>query len=57
MSIDKNQQRELDFSNRKIEVYPDTPEEIASLIAEAGLTIEKQFETEFALIFAARKGA
>jgi len=57
LSIDKNQQRELDFSNRKIEVYPDTPEEIASLIAEAGLTIEKQFETEFALIFAARKGA
>jgi hypothetical protein len=35
---------------------PDTPDNIASLLIESGLNIEKQFDTEFAVIFAARKG-
>lgn len=56
LSIDKNRQDEIDFGNRKITVYPDTPEEINLLLTGAGLTIEKQFETEFACVFAARKG-
>ncbi len=60
LSIDKNQQMEIDYASgygsRKIVVYPDTPEEITALITEAGLNIEKQFETEFALIITARKG-
>lgn len=56
LSIDKNQQTEINFGNRRIIVCPDTPEEITALIAEAGLTIEKQFETEFAVIFVATKG-
>jgi len=55
LSIDKNQQTEIDYGTRKISVYPDKPDEINSLLTKAGLTIEKQFETEFAVIFAARK--
>lgn len=56
LSIDKNQQKEIDYDNRKIAVYPDTAEEITALFNEAGLNIENQFETEFAMIFAAKKG-
>jgi ubiquinone/menaquinone biosynthesis C-methylase UbiE len=56
LSISKDQQTSLDFGGRQIEVYPDTAEAIASLLVEAGLIIETQFETEFAVIFAARKG-
>lgn len=56
LSIDKNQQTEIDYGNRKIAVYPDTAEEIVALITEAGLNIENQFETEFTIIFTARKG-
>ena len=55
LSISKSQQKEIDYGNRRIIVYPDTPEEITALIVEAGLTIGKQFETEFAVIFAATK--
>ncbi|MDD4494606.1 MAG: non-canonical purine NTP pyrophosphatase [Eubacteriales bacterium] len=56
LSIDKNQQSEIDLGNRKITVYPDEPKEIALLLTEAGLSIEKQFETDFAVIFVAKKG-
>lgn len=56
LSINKNRQTEIDYGNRKIQVYPDTSEEISSLLTEAGLIIEKQFETEFAVIFVAKKG-
>jgi SAM-dependent methyltransferase len=55
LSISKEQQTILDFGNRQIEVYPDTPEEIATLLIGTGLTIEKQFETEFAVVFVAQK--
>lgn len=55
LSVDKNQQTYIDFENRWITVYPDTPEEITALIAENGLILEKQLETEFAVIFAARR--
>ena len=56
LSVSKEQQTMLDFGNRKIEIYPDTPEEITFLLTESGLMIEKTFETEFAVIFAAMKG-
>lgn len=56
LSIDKNQQAEIDYGARKISVYPDTPDEINSLLTQAELIIEKKFETEFAVIFTARKG-
>lgn len=56
LSIDKNQQTEIDYGTRKISAYPNTPDEINSLLTKAGLIIEKQFETEFAVIFTAGKG-
>jgi ubiquinone/menaquinone biosynthesis C-methylase UbiE len=56
LSIEKNQQTEIDYGSRKITVYPDTVEEITVLFTKAGLNIEKQFETEFAVIFTAKKG-
>jgi len=56
LSLDKNQQTEIDYGSRKVPVYPDDSEKTASLLTEAGLTIEMQFETEFAIIFVARKG-
>ncbi len=56
LSINKNTQTSIDFGDRKIEVYPDSTDETAALIAKAELTMEKQFETEFAVVFVARKG-
>ncbi len=56
LSIDKNQQAEIDYGNRKIAVYPDIVKEIVALISEAGLNIENQFETAYAIIFVVLKG-
>jgi len=56
LSIEKSQQEELDYGTRKIALYPDQPDEIIPLLNKAGLNIEEQFETEFAVVFAARKG-
>ena len=57
LSISKNQQIEIDYGTRRIPVFPDHPEEISELLTKSGLTIEQQIETEFAVIFAAVKGA
>jgi SAM-dependent methyltransferase len=57
LSINKEQQAMLDFGNRQIELYPNTPEEIVTFLTGAGFTVESQIETEFAVIFAAHKGA
>ncbi len=54
LSIDKNQSEFIDMGNRKIKIYPDNPVDICGHIEAAGLALEKQFETEFAVIFAAR---
>ena len=55
LSISKNQQTEIDYGSRKIAVYPDATEEITALLTDAGLSMEKQFETEFAVVFDAVK--
>jgi len=56
LSVSKKQQTEIDYGSRKIAVYPDKAEEITALFSEDRLNIENQFETEFAVIIAARKG-
>ncbi|MDD4164450.1 MAG: GNAT family N-acetyltransferase [Eubacteriales bacterium] len=56
LSIDKNQQTDIDYGTRRIPVFPDRPEEVSELLTKAGFTIEQQFETEFAVIFTAVKG-
>ncbi len=55
LSVSKSQDRVMDMKNRQVPLYPATQEKIASLLNEAGLAIEQQFETEFAVIFAVRK--
>lgn len=55
LSVDKNQSEYIDMGDRKVRIYPDDPAIIRSYIEAAGLVPEKQFETEFAVIFAAKK--
>jgi len=55
LSIDKNQNRYLDYGTRRIGVYPDTPEETVQYLRAAGLMITEQLETGHAHIFAAGK--
>ncbi len=55
LSIDKNQERFIDTGTRKIRTFPDTPEEIKTYIANSGLLLIEQYETEFAHIFVATK--
>ena len=50
LSISKSQDRILNYGDREIELYPDTLEQITTLLADANLTIKKKFETEFATI-------
>lgn len=55
LSIDKNQQRVIDFGNRKIEVYPDNKNNIELLLNNAGFVDINIIEIEFAHIFVAKK--
>ena len=51
LSISKEQQTIIDYGNRKLNVYPDTSEEIKAIFNETDLIIEDFFETDFAFIF------
>ena len=51
LSIDKNPGEFIDMGIRKIEIYPDTPDETAEFIKLAGMTVIEQYETEFATVF------
>ncbi|PKM63337.1 MAG: hypothetical protein CVU97_00765 [Firmicutes bacterium HGW-Firmicutes-21] len=53
LSVSKSQNKYIDYSVRKICVYPDNPDEICGYIKSAGLLLERRFETEFAFIFTA----
>ena len=55
LSIDKNQDRFIDTGTRKVTIYPDTPEEIKTYIANSSLLLTECYETEFAHIFVATK--
>ena len=55
LSTDKNQDGFIDTGTRKITVFPDTPEKIETYIANSGLTLFEQYETEFANIFITEK--
>lgn len=56
LSISKSRDRLLKFNEREVTLYPDTPEMITALLADAGLWLEKRFETEFAVVFSAVRG-
>ena len=51
LSTDKNQDDFIDIGSNKIEVYPDTPENIIECIKNSELSLLKHYETEFANIF------
>ena len=55
LSTDKNQDKFIDIGSNKIEVYPDTPDEIISCINNSGLALLEHYETELADIFICRK--
>ena len=55
LSIDKNQSDIIDAGISKIFIYPDNPIEIENCIKSSGLMMVKQYETEFAHIFIAKR--
>ena len=55
LSTDKNQDKFIDIGSNKIEVYPDTAEEILRCINNSGLKLLEHYETEFANIFVCKK--
>ena len=44
ISLDKNQSKWINMGNRKIRIYPDTPERTMMLAEQAGLIVHKMFE-------------
>ncbi len=55
LSIDKNQSEFIDMGNRRIKIYPDTPDNIVSLVNKTAMKTENIFETENAYIIVCRK--
>ncbi len=55
LSIDKNQNNEIDFGAYKLKIYPDNPENIMHLLKLTGFETIRQFETELASVFSADK--
>lgn len=55
LSIDKNQDKNIDLGTRKIAVYPDNPKDTENYLKFSGFVIEKTIETDLAYIFVAKK--
>ena len=55
LSIDKNQSEYIDMGDRKLRVYPDTVDNITSLISETSMKIDLIQEVEFAFIISCTK--
>ncbi len=55
LSIDKNQNKYIEYGDRKIAIYPDNPYDTKAYITNSGLTLLDCIETEFAYIFVALK--
>ena len=55
LSIDKNQNKYIEYGDRKIEIYPDNLSNTKTYIINSGLTLLDCIETEFAYIFVALK--
>lgn len=55
ISLDKSPDNVLDYGTRKLNVYPDDPEELAVHLRGAGLTVLPVQETAFAYILTATK--
>ena len=55
LSIDKNQSRYIDMRNRKLEIYPDTPDEIISFTKFTDMKLSNLHETKHAYIIVCKK--
>lgn len=55
LSIEKSQNDILEYETRKIKTYPDNVENISALLKESNFDIVKQYDTEFANIFVAKR--
>lgn len=55
LSIDKNQSNHIDMGAYQLTIFPDDPAHIVQCAESSGLTVDQQFETEFAYVFAMRK--
>ena len=55
LSVEKSQNKYIEYADRKIEIYPDKPTDIEAYIANSGLILLKCIETEFAYIFVSLK--
>ena len=53
LSISKDQSNVLDFGDQKLELFPDTPEEIYALLRKSGFKTIDTTGTEFAFIISA----
>ena len=55
LSIDKNQGEYIDMGTRKVRVYPDTLDNMTSIIKETEMSVAMVFETENAYIIVSKK--
>ena len=55
LSIDKNQSEYIDTGTRKLKVYPDTLDNITSLIEATTMSIKRVIEIENAYIIVCKK--
>ncbi len=53
LSISNDESQVLDYGKRKIEIYPDSPEEIRTYLCHAGLKVVETFNPGFATIIVA----
>ena len=54
-SIDKSQNKYIEYGNKEITIYPDTPTDTKVYITNSGLTLLDCIETEFAYILVGLK--
>ncbi len=55
LSIDKNQSEYIDMGNRKINIYPDNPNDILDIINLTKMSVKNVFETENGYIIVSTK--
>ena len=55
LSIDKNQSEYIDMGTRRVRVYPDTLDNMKSLIKETAMSVAMVFETDHAYIIVSKK--
>ena len=55
LSIDKNQSDYIDMGTRKIKIYPDTLDNIKSLLDASSMTVTNIYKTDNAYIIVSKK--